>query len=111
MSTLTFPGVITRVLRSICHVEMPPKMTPEQCLGFKVYSPQGFYAIPWPKWEMFFDPKKLNRTLELTKDSIVIHVWNKHSIKRKVKVNSKVAYGVVADANCPRVYRSCGEYF
>lgn len=104
-------GVITRVLKTICHVNEPSKMMPEQCLGFKVYAPRGFYAIPWQKWEMFFDPDKLNKTMEMTKDSIVIHVWNKHSIKRKLKVNTKAAYGVVADMNCPKVYRSCGDYF
>ena len=109
--SLLLLGVITRVLQSICHVNKPPEMTQEECLGFKVYSPKGFYAVPWPKWEMFFDPKKVNKTLEMTKDSIVIHVWNKHSIKRKLKVGSKVAYGLVAEKNCPLVYRSCGDYF
>lgn len=105
------PGVITRVLQSICHVTKPPEMSKDDCLGFKVYPPTGFYAVPWPKWQMFFDPKKLNKTLEMTKESIVIHVWNKHSIKRKLKVGSKVAYGLIAEKNCPKVYRSCGDYF
>lgn len=106
-----FLGVITRVLQSICHVNKPPEMTQDECLGFKVYPPNGFYAVPWPKWEMFFDPKKLNETLNMTKDSIVIHVWNKHSIKRKLKVGTKAAYGLAAEMNCPLVYRSCGDYF
>lgn len=75
-----FLGVITRVLQSICHVENPPEMTQDECLGFKVYSPNAFYAVPWRKWEMFFDPKKLNKTLEMTKDSIGIKI--KHIIQK-----------------------------
>lgn len=104
-------GVITRVLKAICHVDEPTRMLPEQCLGFKVYPPSGFYAIPWPKWEMFFDPNKLNETIEMTKDSIIIHVWNNHSIKRKLNVNTKAAYNVIAKKNCPQVFSSCGDYF
>lgn len=86
-------------------------MTPERCLGFKVYPPSAFYAVPWPKWDLFFDTNALNKTLEMTKDSIVIHVWNKHSIKRKLKVGALAAYGVAAAKNCPTVYNSVGEYF
>lgn len=86
-------------------------MSPEQCLGFKVYPPSAFYAIPWPKWYMFFDEDKLNKTMEMIKDSTVIHVWNKHSKQRKLKVGTKAAYGVVAQKNCPKVYLSSGSFF
>lgn len=86
-------------------------MSKDQCLGFMVFPPSGFYAVPWPKWHYFFDPEKLEKTLEMTKDSIVIHVWNKHSFKRKLKVGTKCGYGVIADKNCPKVYHSSGEYF
>lgn len=86
-------------------------MLPENCLGFKVYPPKGFYAVPWPKWDMFFDPEKLNKTIEMTKDSIIVHVWNNHSIKRTLDVTTKAAYNVIAKKNCPRVFSSCGDHF
>lgn len=86
-------------------------MTPDQCLGFKVYPPKSFYAVPWPKWEYFFDEDKLNKTMEMTKESIAIHVWNKHSFKRQFKVGTKAAYGIIAEKNCPKVYQSTGIYF
>lgn len=105
------PGVITRVLKKICHVDKPPQMTQENCLGFKVYPPSAFYAVPWPKWKLFFDTDALNRTLDTTKDSIAIHVWNKHSIKQQFKVGTRAAYGVIASKNCPSVYNATGEFF
>lgn len=86
-------------------------MTQENCLGFKVYPPNAFYAVPWPKWKLFFDADSLNKTLNMTKDSIAIHVWNKHSIKQKLKVGTKAAYGIIASKNCPRVYDAAGEFF
>lgn len=105
------PGVITRVLQSVCHTNVVDSMDLKHCRGFQVYPPSSFYAIPWPRWRWFFDPKETLKTLEMTKNSPVIHVWNKHSIKEKIRVGSKVAYGIVAQHNCPAVYSTCGEYF
>lgn len=86
-------------------------MVRERCRGFKVYPPSGFYAVPWQNWRWFFDQHLAERTLNLTKDSIVIHVWNKHSINRRVRVGSHVAYGLAAEKNCPKVYAASGMYF
>lgn len=105
------PGVITRVLHQICKTKSTKHMTREQCGGFKAYPPNEFYAVQWRHWQHFFDQKYTNATLELTKDSLVIHVWNKKSINEKVKVGSNAAYGIVASRHCPKVYQSCGEYF
>lgn len=106
-----FLGAITRVLRTICHVNDLSEMTPEKCSGFQVYPPRKFYPIPWWNWELYFDTDKFNKTIDMIKDSIIIHLWNKLSKNRKLKVNTKAVYGVVADMYCPKVYRSCGEYF
>lgn len=105
------PGVITRVLQQLCGTKTPELMTRERCGGFKAYPPGEFYAVPWPNWDWFFDPTKTNETLELTKNSQVVHVWNKHSIKKKVKVGSSVAYGLIAEKHCPNVYKASGDYF
>lgn len=105
------PGVITRVLQNLCHTKNTKLMTRENCGGFLAYPPSSFYAIPWRNWRWFFDPKYTQKTLDMTKDAPVLHVWNKHSINEKIRVGSKVAYGIVAEKNCPTVYGSCGKYF
>lgn len=105
------PGVITRVLQSICATTSTAKMTRDRCYGFNVYPPQAFYAIPWRQYAEFFDESQVDDVMKQLEDSFVAHVWNKHSIKVKLRVGSKVAYAKLAEAHCPKVYTSCGEYF
>lgn len=105
------PGVITRVLNKVCTSKSPMVMTRDRCFGFHVYSKEAFYAVRWWYWTHFFDEKYLENTLVQTKDSIVVHVWNKHSKNKMVKVGSNVAYGKLAEKFCPKVYSSCGDYF
>lgn len=105
------PGVITRVLNKICKTTSPTLMTRDRCFGFHVYSKDAFYAVRWTNWSHFFEEEYLENTLLKTKDSIAVHVWNKHSKNRVVTVNSNVAYGKLAEKFCPKVYSSCGEFF
>lgn len=106
------PGVITRVLQEICKTKSTLLMTKERCFGFHVYPQNKFYAIKWKNWEHFFMEKHLNDVLNQTKNSIAIHVWNKHSAVKIIKKQElNVAYTKLAEQYCPRVYESSGEYF
>lgn len=88
-------------------------MTREQCNGFRVYPKSAFYAISWSKWKWFFDATMTDRTLEMTKNSTVIHVWNDVSKNAKIKIGDRTAYEMAAKINCPKIYRSRvnHEYF
>lgn len=105
------PGVITRVLNKVCSTKTPLYMTRNRCHGFNVYPVESFYAIGWINWNYFFKEEYLNSTMEATKNSFVVHVWNKHSIKERIRVGGKVAYGIYAEKYCTKVYRSGDEYF
>ncbi|EDW29195.1 GL19577 [Drosophila persimilis] len=107
------PGVITRVAQQICGTKDITLMQEDskRCLGFKVYGRGAFYAVPWKQWRDFFEPEKLEETMGRTKDSYVVHVWNKHSNQLPIKVGSNNAYAKYAEQNCPRAYRAAGEYF
>ncbi|XP_059620048.1 lactosylceramide 4-alpha-galactosyltransferase-like [Phlebotomus argentipes] len=106
------PGVITRVLRKVCQTDRPLFMTRDRCRGFKVFPINAFYAIGWKDWRHFFSEKKTKEVLELVNNkSIVVHFWNKHSSKERIRVGSTSAYGQLADEYCPRVYRSSGDFF
>ncbi|KAH8413325.1 hypothetical protein KR009_010022 [Drosophila setifemur] len=107
------PGVITRVAHKICATKDIAVMQddPKRCLGFKVFGRGAFYAVPWKQWRDFFEPEKLEKTMALTKDSYIVHVWNKHSNKLPIKHGSNSAYAKYAEKNCPRAYKAAGEYF
>lgn len=86
-------------------------MTRSRCKDFLVFPIEACYAVHWSAWRDFFNEDALNQTMLLTRNSIVVHVWNKYSINEPVRVGSKVAYGQLAAQYCPLVYASCGEYF
>ncbi|KAH8285816.1 hypothetical protein KR018_009490 [Drosophila ironensis] len=107
------PGVITRVAQHICGTKDIALMQQDRkrCLGFRVFGRGAFYAIPWKQWQDFFEPDKMQETMERTRDSYVVHVWNKHSSKLPIKHGSSSAYAKYAEQNCPRAYKAAGEYF
>ncbi|KAH8376754.1 hypothetical protein KR093_001161 [Drosophila rubida] len=107
------PGVITRVVQKLCGTKDIAVMLEDRkrCLGFKIFDRNAFYAVPWKHWRHFFEPQLLEQTLAHTKDSIVVHVWNKHSKQQAIKVGSSTAYGKYAEQHCPRSYAAAGEYF
>lgn len=98
------PGVITRLLRNICGVQKAIDMNKRSCHGFKVMPPSAFYPIPWWNWTMYFDKKFSDTTMEIVQESYAIHVWNKHSYKRKLV--PEAAYARVASVHCPKVYNA-----
>ncbi|XP_065095251.1 lactosylceramide 4-alpha-galactosyltransferase-like [Ochlerotatus camptorhynchus] len=105
------PGVITRVLKRICSTKAPLMMTRERCRYFTVYPPEAFYAINFDDYLQFFEERWVDQALATLNRSIVTHVWNKFSRDTKVRVGSRVAYGVLAEQYCPRVYKASGEFF
>lgn len=105
------PGVITRVLQSICLTTKANKMTKDRCYGFTIYPPEQFYVIPWRQHAVFFNETVADSTLKRLEQSTVAHLWNKHSHKIPLRVGSKAAYGQLAERHCPITYASCGEYF
>lgn len=86
-------------------------MTPQRCHQFNVLPVSSFYAINWRNWRQFFDEKYTRNVMKLIENSIAVHVWNKNSHGELLRVGANVAYGLLAEQYCPKVYQSCGEYF
>lgn len=104
--------LITRVLSDhVCHTSLS-EMTPEKCRGLTVFAPNEFYAINWFEWEQFFNASQTEFVLETIERSSVVHLWNKMSHNRNItKSESKTAYEILAERNCPDVFNATGEYF
>nr|CAI5858347.1 unnamed protein product [Callosobruchus analis] len=105
------PGVITRLLRRICGTQQAKDMITKDCQGFQVYPPDRFYAVPWTKWHMYFDENATRTVFNMSKNSYIIHVWNKHSQVEELPLDSEAAYMVYAKKFCPRVVAQCREGF
>ncbi|KZC04750.1 PREDICTED: lactosylceramide 4-alpha-galactosyltransferase-like [Dufourea novaeangliae] len=105
------PGVITRTVQKICSTKNVRDMTTTRCHGFKVFPPSAFYPVHYKKWEMYFETKDKNTTMKMLEKAMTIHVWNKLSRSRQIRVNSDVPYAVVAREHCPKVFNNCGETF
>lgn len=86
-------------------------MTQRDCGGFKVYSPEAFYPVPWWDWRMYFEAKHLDEVERLTRNSYAMHVWNKHSADNRIDPSSSVPYVVYARKYCPRVISKCRTDF
>lgn len=107
------PGVITRVLQSICETKNISLMynSPKRCLGFKVYNNESFYAISFEDWFNFFDPKLVQSTLNRLNNSYIAHFWNNLSKGEIISIkNVKTAYGELAKKHCPLVYQTIENY-
>lgn len=105
------PGVITRILQKLCDTKYARDMTPIRCNGFKVFPPSAFYPIGYKNWTKYFETSDINETMEIIKNSKAIHVWNKFSHERQIKVGSQVPYSIIAQKYCPKVYNNCGTIF
>lgn len=104
------PALLTRVLQEeVCRTELE-KMTPEKCRGFKVFPPDEFYAVNWDNWEYFTNINFTETVLKKINKSSVVHLWN-HTWRNKTipksesKYNTRTAYEVIAENNCPQVYK------
>ncbi|KAJ8929795.1 hypothetical protein NQ314_017392 [Rhamnusium bicolor] len=102
---------VLRLLKSICGVKEAKDMLNKDCRGFTVYPRDKFYAIPWWNWTMYFDESSTGTVFNLSKDSYIIHVWNKQSERSRIPLSSEVPYLLYAKKYCPKVVEECDEYF
>ncbi|CAB3251878.1 unnamed protein product [Arctia plantaginis] len=98
------PGVITKILQTICSTNYLPEMSASTCLGFEVYAPELFYPVTWLNAADYFEEKELDVEAPYT-----YHVWNKFTAA--YKVNSNSVYAKLAQKYCPEVYEMFGDNF
>lgn len=106
------PELMTRVVGNICGTKVIPEMqdNPERCGGLRVFNRSAFYPVHWPNWTHFFEPKFMDETMASTRDSYLIHLWNRMSHKSIFKVGTDYAYGKYAQQHCPKTFAATQEY-
>ncbi|XP_062142934.1 lactosylceramide 4-alpha-galactosyltransferase-like [Drosophila sulfurigaster albostrigata] len=104
------PMLIERVLAKICGTKSVIEMinNRERCHGVRLFDASAFFILQ--KLIYLFDPRMLNDGIEKTKNSYLIHLWNKGSQKCKL-VGPSSTYGRYAAQNCPKTYAAAGHLF
>lgn len=105
------PGVITRVLHKLCQTRDPRNMMADRCRGFRVLPIDKCYAVGWQNWRQFFSKNNSQEVLHKVHDSIIVHVWNKHSSKEIIIKGDDSAYDKLAKQFCPKVYATKDSQF
>jgi Alpha 1,4-glycosyltransferase conserved region len=82
----------------------------KKCKAFQVLPIQSCYSIRWPEHKKFFKEEYLNETMGRLNDSLIAHVWNKHSGKTPLSIDADVAYIHLAKKFCPKII-SASNYF
>lgn len=98
--------MLTRSFQKICKTTDRTQWTFDQCRGLRIQPKETFFPISWTDFMLYFDPEKLNETLQMTQNATLIHVWNDRSKSIWNPVGMKNAYQFLAEKNCPQIYES-----
>lgn len=104
------PHIITKLASKLCGGDVKDFFG-KWCSHFHIYTVDVFYAVPFLSWQDFFDNNQLDNIKNKTKDSYIIHLWNKLSFERKIPVYDDVPYLDFARKFCPGTVRYLEEYF
>ncbi|KAK9883260.1 hypothetical protein WA026_001446 [Henosepilachna vigintioctopunctata] len=105
------PGVVTRLALKHCKTNETKILCGRICDDYNIYKIEKFYPLAWSSWEKYFNEKDTKLTLKQTKDSHIIHMFNKLSYSRKIPLNSISAYTTFAKKYCPKVFQQCDTNF
>nr|CAD7454081.1 unnamed protein product [Timema tahoe] len=105
------PQLLTKVLLRRCGVNKVTEMTPDKCGGFLSLHKSSFSPVSGKEWTWYFDEKMADKVMKLVNGSHGVHLWSSKSYKRVLPVGSHVAYGLLAEIFCPRVYSKVRDIF
>lgn len=105
------PTFLTSTFKRVCQTNEINQMNRSRCDSISVYPSSVFYPIGFKAKHYLFEKSEINNALDIVKNSVGIHLWNRLTSQIKLKVKDETAYNILAKEHCPRVYRSCGEDF
>lgn len=89
-------------------------MTRERC-GFHIYHMTYFYGITWYAFQDAFDTntEKIKKVLDILshKNTTILHFQNNFSKDYLIEIRKPVAYSILAEIYCPKVYQCAEIYF
>ena len=93
-------------MKDFCHAATLDlsSLTPDRCLGIKVFPKEAFYPLHWKEWRLLFDTTATEEVLARSEAAYAVHTWGRETRGVEVKGEGE-AYFVLAKRNCPVVYR------
>lgn len=102
------PEVLTRVLKNLCGFSYG-KFT-KYCDSFTLLPSEKCYAIKYQNWKDFFEVGSVSKVMKMTEDSYYVHLWNKFSHNKIVKIDADTALNRLSKRHCPGVYNTLEDH-
>jgi lactosylceramide 4-alpha-galactosyltransferase len=103
------PHILSRVFHE--HCKLPNNNTSKEdfrcdALDMQIYPISKAYAIRWAPKSMnsLFDPQKTEKVLKRLEESHFVHFISSLTGKMKFTKNSTVAYRILAERSCPKIF-------
>lgn len=101
---------LTRSIMRLCNTQIVSEATPENCDGFNVLPKESFYAIPFFENDVFFDELAFLEGYRRLNSSVVSHLWNHLSKKKKVSKSKKTLINFLGWKHCPEVFSAVDNH-
>lgn len=106
------PKLITRVVKDICGTnDVQNVIDKNSCQGFFTLDSPFCYEISYSEWNKLMEENFTEEVLQRVEQSITVHFWNHVTRDVKLSPSSKAPYIMLARQFCPKVLKSCGEFF
>ncbi|XP_028138147.2 lactosylceramide 4-alpha-galactosyltransferase [Diabrotica virgifera virgifera] len=105
------PVIVSSVMKESCNVTIASEMLTKNCTGLTMYPMETFYPIPYSLWRKYFREEDFNEVINKTKNTYVLHTWNKLSEGERIPLNKNPAYLHFAKLRCPKVVEACKTHF
>lgn len=86
-------------------------MTPEKCDGFHVLEQKVCYPINFGNPKRLMQTQNYSETMEIVKDSHMVHFWNGMTKKIRQDVTKETPYVSLARRFCPAVFNTVEVFF
>lgn len=103
--------VLTRAVAKICGSDQMFDINPNRCKGFQVHPSDTFYPISFSEKEKLMDPQYGKIAMDMVRNSIGVHAWNKVTAGEKLKKTSNSGLVQIAHKYCPSTFDSIDEYY
>lgn len=106
------PTMMTRVLTMLCNTNQTLEMLHKgNCKSFHVMRKETCYPVGGMQASQLFTDSLGPKTMEVVKDSLVVHFWNSATKGWKLKKSQSAAYIQLAKEFCPKVMAQEGDDF